>query len=211
MDDPYCFIYHAIKENHMVTKHLDLGCGTKPRNPYKHEEVFGIDISPEALQLGNNIKFADLSIEKIPFENNYFDSVTAYDFLEHIPRVLPSNNKGYIRFPFIELMNEIWRVLKHGGLLYAVTPAYPRQEAFVDPTHVNIITEKTHIYFTEPLLLANMYGFDGSFKVLRAEWMRPMFEWEPDKPTISHRFKKIKNRIKRRNTHFLWELEAIKS
>jgi SAM-dependent methyltransferase len=194
----------------MITKHLDLGCGYAPRNPYDRDEIWGIDISQEVLQLSGKIKHADLSFEKIPFEDNNFDSVSAYDFLEHIPRVLASSKEERIRFPFIELMNEIWRVLKRGGLLYAVTPAYPRQEVFVDPTHVNIITEKTHIYFTEPLLMAKAYGFDGSFKVLRAEWMRPMYDWEPDKPTISHRFKRIKNRIKRRNTHFLWELEAIK-
>lgn len=194
----------------MVTKHLDLGCGTKPRNPYKQEEIWGIDISQEALQLSSKIKFSNLSVEKIPFEDSFFDSVSSYDFLEHIPRLLASDNDMHVRFPFIELMNEIWRVLKHGGLLYAVTPAYPRQEAFVDPTHVNIITENTHIYFTEPLLMAKMYGFVGSFKVRRAEWMRPMYEWEPDEPTLSHRFKKIKNRIKGRNTHFLWEFEAIK-
>lgn len=194
----------------MITKHLDLGCGYAPRNPYGQDEIWGIDISQEVLQLSSEIKFSDLSVEKIPFEDNWFDSVSAYDFLEHIPRVLASSKEERMRFPFIELMNEIWRVLKHGGLLYAVTPAYPRQEAFVDPTHVNIITEKTHMYFTEPLLTARIYGFAGSFKVRRAEWMRPMYEWEPDKPTISHRFKKIKNRIKRRNTHFLWEFEAIK-
>ncbi len=194
----------------MITKHLDLGCGYAPRNPYGQDEIWGIDISQEVLQLSGKIKYSDLSVEKIPFEDNNFDSVSAYDFLEHIPRVLASGKKEHMRFPFIELMNEIWRVLKHGGLLYAVTPAYPRQEAFVDPTHVNIITEKTHMYFTEPLLMAKVYGFDGSFKVRRAEWMRPMYDWEPDKPTLSHRIKKIKNRIKRRNTHFLWELEAIK-
>jgi len=195
----------------MNTKHLDLGCGAKPRNPYKQDEIWGIDISREVLPLGN-IKLADLSFEKIPFEANSFDSVSAYDFLEHVPRALASASENNIRFPFIELMNEVWRVLKPGGLLYAVTPAYPRQEAFVDPTHVNVITENTHIYFTEPHLMAKMYGFVGHFKVRRTEWIRPIydFEREPDKPTLSYRFKKFKNRIKRRNTHFLWEFEAIK-
>ena len=26
-------------------RHLDLGCGLRPRNPYKHQEVWGLDIS----------------------------------------------------------------------------------------------------------------------------------------------------------------------
>ena len=187
----------------MVTKHLDLGCGHAPRNPYRRDEMWGIDISKEVLQLGNNIKFSDLSVEKIPFEGDYFDSVSAYDFL--------ASNGDHMRFPFIELMNEIWRVLKPGGLLYAVTPAYPRQEAFMDPTHVNIITEKTHTYFSGPDRMAKMYGFVGNFKVRRAEWILPKYyEREPDRPTLAHRFRKIRNHIKRRNTHFLWELEVIK-
>lgn len=193
----------------MGTKHLDLGCGLTPRNPYRQDELWGIDISPQTLHQGLSIKCADLSVEKIPFDDNYFESVSAYDFLEHMPRVLNSGS-GTIRFPFIDLMNEIWRVLKPGGLFYAVTPGYPRDEAFVDPTHVNVITRNSHIYFSVPLCLANIYGFKGSFRAHRVEWMRPMFDYEPKNPGVSHRFKKLKNIIKGRNSHLLWEFEAIK-
>jgi hypothetical protein len=28
------------------TRHLDLGCGPVPRNPYKQDELFGVDIAP---------------------------------------------------------------------------------------------------------------------------------------------------------------------
>ena len=66
-------------------------------------------------------------------------------------------------------MNEIWRVLKPGGILYASTPAYPHNEAFQDPTHVNFITEKTVEYFMGNVRyqaghdIGKMYGFIGRF------------------------------------------------
>ncbi len=72
--------------------------------------------------------------------------------------------------PFVNLMNEIFRVLKPGGRFYALTPAYPKQSAFVDPTHVNIITRKTHKYFTVPDNWGVMYGFHGTFEIIRTGW-----------------------------------------
>ena len=98
----------------MTSKTLDLGCGTNPRNPYNADLIYGIDIrtSPD----NPNIKVADLAVESIPFESDYFDAVSAFDFIEHIPRVIYMPER---RFPFVLLMNEIYRVLKKGGLFYS--------------------------------------------------------------------------------------------
>lgn len=140
---------------------LDIGCGNNQRNPFNASSVFGIDIfaNPE---LG--IRKADLAIEPIPFENNCFDFVTAYDFLEHVPRVLYLPER---RLPFVELMNEIWRVLKPGGIFFSCTPTYPFPPAFQDPTHVNVITEETFtLYFDDTRQWGNMYGFRGRFKIV---------------------------------------------
>jgi len=43
-------------------------------------------------------------------------------------------------------MQEVWRVSKPSGRLYALTPR-TCAEAFQDPTHVNFITAMTHTYF----------------------------------------------------------------
>ena len=110
------------------TKHLDLGCGGCPRNPYGQSELFGIDMGD--FITSSNIRSANLAIEKIQFDDDYFDSVSAFDFLEHIPRQAIDFDKKLTRFPFIELMQEIWRVTKPGGRFYAVTPVYPAPEAF---------------------------------------------------------------------------------
>ena len=126
--------------------HLDLGCGPSPKNPFGYEKLYGIDIRKNNGELNNaTIVTANLAIEPIPFPDNFFDSVSAYDFFEHVPRVSVDFNAKSSRFPFVELMNEIWRVLKPNGILYAVTPAFPNEKVFRDPTHVNIITKKTYL------------------------------------------------------------------
>ena len=149
----------------MTTKSLDLGCGMAPKNFFGAEQVYGIDVRND---LENNIYKADLAIEGLPFGEDFFEFVTAHDFIEHIPRLVYAPNR---RNSFVELMNEIWRVLKMGGRFLSVTPAYPQPAAFVDPTHVNIITEQTfQLYFDDQNRWAKGYGFVGAFKVVSQEW-----------------------------------------
>ena len=191
-------------------KHLDLGCGGKPRNPYAYSGVSGIDIYKNP-NLANNIEFklANLSIEAIPFEQSYFDAVSAFDVIEHIPRVLAGGKNG-TRFPFVELMNEIWRVLKPDGLFYALTPAYPRLQAFKDPTHVNIITEGTHEYFCGECY-AKPYGFYGKFEVIEVSWVHPRLHYYAEKSakkTLKGLFRTIVRH--KQKSHLLWQLRAIK-
>ncbi len=151
-----------------MTKTLDLGCGEKPKNFFNADEVYGIDIRED---LSEGIFKADLILESIPFDANYFDYVTAHDFLEHIPRIIYTPLR---RNAFVEIMNEVWRVLKPGGQFLSVTPAYPHAAAFRDPTHVNIITDETFpMYFDNSQRLAAMYGFKGSFQIHQQEWAGP--------------------------------------
>jgi SAM-dependent methyltransferase len=150
---------------------LDLGCGANPRNPFNADETFGVDIR----DLGGGIRKANLFIEPIPFDDGYFNFVSAYDFIEHVPRVLSVFNsqagETNIIYPFINLMNEIYRVLVPGGYFYSRTPAYPHPEAFQDPTHVNIITEQTFpLYFNDKFPVAHIYGFEGGFQIQELSW-----------------------------------------
>jgi SAM-dependent methyltransferase len=148
----------------MTTKTLDMGCGTTPRNPFNAAEMYGVDIVGG---LGPNIRQADLAIEPIPFEDNSFDFVTAYDFIEHIPRVIYAPQR---RNSFVEFMNEVWRVLKTDGYFLSSTPVYPHPFAFMDPTHVNVITELTfRAYFDDVNRWAAMYGYKGAFRVVENE------------------------------------------
>lgn len=147
---------------------LDIGCGRDPKNPFQARRVFGLDIRED---VDKNVKCADLTLEPIPFPDCSFDYVTAYDFMEHVPRViyLPAR-----RFPFVELMNEIWRTLKPRGIFLSHTPIFPFSPAFRDPTHVNILTHETFpLYFDNRQRLAGMYGFRGAFEILDQALMPP--------------------------------------
>ncbi len=64
-------------------------------------------------------------------------------------------------------MNEIYQALLTSDIFIASTPAYPHPEAFQDPTHVNIITVKTHEYFCGNDSYASRKGFAGRFRVKR--------------------------------------------
>lgn len=143
------------------TKALDLGCGSYPKNLFLADSCFGVDLS-ENISLG--IKKADLILEDIPFEANSIDYITAYDFLEHIPRIIYHPER---RLAFVNLMSSIWRTLKVNGVFLNVTPVYPFEPSFRDPTHVNHITIETFtLYFDDKNTWAKIYGFEGRFKIL---------------------------------------------
>lgn len=191
-------------------KHLDLGCGTRPRNPYGCNELYGLDIRSGLSAPGvQAIAAANLSRDPIPFATHSFDSVSAYDFLEHVPRVSQDGPDGATRFPFIELMNEVWRVLKPGGVFYAVFPAYPHALAFCDPTHVNILTDQSHRYFTGPTPMAAMYGFEGRFEAIRQHRIHPRGDHHPADPSVKLRLKGAVDRLMGRKSHLVWEWRAV--
>lgn len=151
---------------------IDLGCGKNPRNPFDADLLYGIDVRPTGIE---NQRTANLVLEPIPFPDSSVNFITAYDFIEHIPRTIAvfdrRMDRNVIINPFIELMNEIYRVLIEGGLFLSSTPAFPHPEAFQDPTHCNIITEKTFpLYFNDHYPVASIYGFKGAFKILSQKW-----------------------------------------
>lgn len=191
-------------------RHLDLGCGDQPRNPYGRRELYGIDI--RAIESGGRFAFrvANLAFEPIPFDADAFASVSAFDFIEHMPRVLNGTAPNTTVFPFVRLMDEVWRVLAPGGLFYAVTPCYPGREAFVDPTHVNIITDETHDYFCGAAPRARMYGFGGTFSARRAEWVIPELARTVAPLTWQQEWRRRQRAKKGKLVYFLWELEAMK-
>jgi len=94
------------------SKLLDLGCGTGfIINLAKDlfDEIHGIDISDEMLKKvdtsSSNIILYNCMVEKLPFENEYFDVVSAYAVLHHLEN-------------YEKALYEAFRVLKKNGYLY---------------------------------------------------------------------------------------------
>jgi SAM-dependent methyltransferase len=155
-------------------KQLDLGCGGIPRQQEGYE-IFGVDIADVGM---DNVKQADLAIEGIPFEDNTFALVTAHDFMEHIPSFvyvpryrfsgITPTVEAVKRNSMIELFNEIYRVLKPGGEFYFVSPCYPHQAVFQDPTHVFVWTQESLHYFTGDYYgMHDHYGHTSKFELLQ--------------------------------------------
>lgn len=219
--------------------HLDLGCGKRPRNPYQRGRLCGVDIRAlESVLTGPDFEFrgANLTVEPIPFPDDSFGSVSAFDFIEHVPRIFPTPDGRDTVFPFIRLMDEVWRVLAPGGRFWALTPCWPAPEVHVDPTHVNVITDRTHEYFCGESPLGRMYGFKGRFVARQARWTEqraafsavplPQAPVPPSPPKsmprqFAHAVRDGVRFLRGKSSqgtmagtptmiYFLWELEAIK-
>jgi ubiquinone/menaquinone biosynthesis C-methylase UbiE len=103
-----------------IEKCLDIGCGTgalldelKP----KTKELYGADISPEALSFCSERghpadKLIQCSAEKLPFPDNYFDVVTAIGLIEHV-----REEEKFIM--------ELNRIMKPNGVLIMLTSSFP--------------------------------------------------------------------------------------
>lgn len=97
-------------------KILDVGCGTGAlmKELGSYGEVYGLDFSEKAIEFCKKRGEKNLilgSINKIPFEDNFFDVVVSLDVLEHI-----DDDIGAIF--------EIRRVLKKGGISIIFVPAF---------------------------------------------------------------------------------------
>lgn len=97
---------------------LDIGCGdggftALMARACGAEEVYGVDISERAVELakarGIKCYRVDVDSEKLPFDDDFFDVVTALEVIEHL-------------FDPDHFLDEVRRVLKPGGLFILSTP-----------------------------------------------------------------------------------------
>ncbi len=111
---------------------LDLGCATglfmQEAKCRGYKKVVGIDISKYAINKArkNNLETYYYDGNKIPFNNNSFNTVFCYQVIEHVPRSKANS-----------LLKECYRVLKTGGRLFLFAPAEYQEGYNTDPTHIN--------------------------------------------------------------------------
>jgi SAM-dependent methyltransferase len=119
---------------------LDIGCGES-----KQPGFVGIDM----LDLPGVDIVHDLEETPWPLPDECALTAVASHVLEHI-----NPAKGI----FINVMNEIWRVMKPGGQFAFVVPYAGSHGYYQDPTHCNPINETTMMYF-DPLHESQLYYF----------------------------------------------------
>jgi ubiquinone/menaquinone biosynthesis C-methylase UbiE len=97
---------------------LDIGCGDgnfsiKIKDAGHAKEIYGIEITEKGVisAINNGVKAfkVDIDVENLPFEDRFFDSIFAGEVIEHL-------------YDTDHFLDEIYRVLKPGGILVITTP-----------------------------------------------------------------------------------------
>ena len=84
----------------------------------------------------------DLTKHPLPFEDNSFDEIHAYEVLEHLAV------QGDYEFFFAEF-SEYWRILKDGGVFLGTCPDINSVWAWGDPSHKRIIQKENFIFLDQ--------------------------------------------------------------
>jgi SAM-dependent methyltransferase len=104
----------------------------------------------------------DLRNHPLPFEDNTFNEVHAYEVLEHLAQ------QGDYRFFFAEF-SEYWRILKPGGHFFATVPDYRSKWAWGDPSHTRVIQSESLVFldqdeYTTQVGVTKMSDFRSIYK-----------------------------------------------
>jgi predicted SAM-dependent methyltransferase len=112
-------------------KKLNLGCGFKKLNDH-----WNIDIEKKC----NPDQVVDLEITPWPYEDNFFEKITADNILEHLgqdPKV------------FTNIIKEMYRVSINGAEWYVNVPHHRCDLFWDDYTHVRALSAKTFKMFDQ--------------------------------------------------------------
>lgn len=139
----------ALKEN--PKRLLDFGCGDGSflaSLTGKVNKRYGIDIDDRIIAHARNqfseINFQVLRSEKrMPYKDNFFDVVTLHHVLEHV------NSET-------QVVKEIYRVLKPGGLFFLASP-YRGLFTWADTANLRFRFPRIHKYFFKLFLGEDQY------------------------------------------------------
>lgn len=128
----------------MTDRDLLLGCGHRrekllrmPGDPEGFENLVTLDNNPDA----KPDVLADAA-SALPFADGSFDSIHAYEVLEHL-----GDQGDYVTF--FAQFSEFYRVLKPGGRLFATCPWWDSKWAWGDPSHRRVIQPETLVFLSQ--------------------------------------------------------------
>ncbi|GAB1393989.1 hypothetical protein MASR1M60_21530 [Rhodocyclaceae bacterium] len=125
-------------------KELLIGCGSDDKKKISiigHENwshKVSLDINPDHKP---DIVW-DLEVLPLPFNDNEFDEIHAYEVLEH------TGTQGDYKFFFAQF-SEFWRILKPGGAFIGSCPSRNSVWAWGDPSHKRIVQYANFVFLDQ--------------------------------------------------------------
>lgn len=126
----------------------------------------------------------DLNNVPLPFKENQFNEIHAYEVLEHL------GSQGDFKF-FFNQFTDFWRILKPGGLFCATVPRWDNVWALGDPGHTRVINEGTLVFLSQ-----KRYAEIGQTSMTDYRWV-----YSGDFDIV------LANKAE---THFMFVLQAVK-
>lgn len=128
-----------------MRRDLLIGCGARrdkrmvsPGESEHWDELVTLDINPDHKP---DVVW-DLNVRPLPFEDNSFDGIRAFDVLEHLGR------QGDYR-SFFEEWSEWWRLLKPDGILYGASPHWANVWSWADPGHTRAMSPEMFTFLSQ--------------------------------------------------------------
>jgi SAM-dependent methyltransferase len=125
--------------------HLLLGSGTEtnkrisvPNGPTEWQNLVTVDFNPD---MHPTVEW-DLNKLPLPFPDNCFDEIHAYEVLEHC------GQQGDFRF-FLQQFADFWRLLKPDGFFLATVPMWDSPWAWGDPSHTRVIPVSALVFLNQ--------------------------------------------------------------
>lgn len=121
---------------------LNLGCARNPLDGFTNLDL-DPRVAPDVCH--------DLEQTPLPFSDAAFDCVLGSHVFEHVHRFLP-------------LVADLYRILKPGGYLIAVTPHCGSDDAWDSPHHVRAFSERTWHYVSAELYDRPGHAGSGAYQ-----------------------------------------------
>lgn len=133
-----------MSDGHKEYRELLIGCGSRrikllfPPDKQEWQHLTTLDINGSH----NPDVVWDLNNLPLPFADNTFDEIHAYEVLEHTGR------QGDHIFFFAQF-SDFWRILKPNGMLIGSSPMYNSPWAFGDPSHTRVIQKESFVFLDQ--------------------------------------------------------------
>ncbi len=153
---------------------LNLCCGIKLLDDFINVDRMDIARKFPDKVAGKEFICVDLNKRPWPWGDGWCDHIVMRDGLEH----LASGT-------FLEVMAEIWRILKPSGMFICQVPNAANFNAFTDPTHQSFYTDRSFDYLDPSTVIGALlpHYSDYKFKILKID--------KPDDGTLQFHLKKI--------------------